>query len=301
MKRNKIFSADWHIRASKPQYRVDEYSTTILDKVQFIVDTANKYDADIIVAGDVFHNIKVGTRTVNRLIQILKKLKGKCYAVFGQHDLEGHNEDMTPTPYLTLMLSDVIVNLADYDIFDNICGVPWEGQLNIDSKKINDESILVIHHCVTPEKSPFFLEDSAMTAQEILDSCPEFKYIVSGDYHVPFVVKEGDRMVINCGCIGRSNKDQIDYEPRIYLLEQDKKKLSVIKIPIRPGDEVFHIPKDMSLDTHFSEHIEEILKSTNKDEKPDFITTVHVIMRDPEFTDRQRALADKYYNEVREA
>lgn len=298
MKRNKILSADWHIRASSPQYRVDDYSKTILGKVQFIVDTANKHDADVIVAGDIFHNIKVGIRTINKLIQILRKLKGDCYTVPGQHDLEGHNDTLDPTPYYNLMEAGVICNLSSSPV-NNIYGVGWEQEL--ETVKTDDESILVIHHCITPEKPPFFLEDSAMSAQEILDSCPEFKYIVSGDYHVPFVAEDNGRYVVNCGSIGRSNKDQINYQPVIHLLDLDKESVTTIKIPIMPGEEIFHVPKDISIDSQFSDHIQEILDATSKEEKPDFITTVHVIMRDESFTDVQRELADRYYNEVRES
>jgi len=298
MKRNKILTADWHIRASSPQYRVDDYAKTILNKIEFIVETANKYNADIIVAGDIFHNIKVGIRTINKLIQILRKLKGDCYTVPGQHDLEGHNETLDPTPYYNLMEAGVICNLSSNPV-NNIYGVGWEQALG--DVSTDDESILVVHHCITPDKPPFFLEDSAMSAQEILDSCAEFQYIVSGDYHVPFVIKDDGRYLINCGSISRSNKDQIDYQPMIHLLEIDKNKVTSINIPIEAGDKVFHIPNEISFDSQFSDHIQEILDATSKDEKPDFITTVRVIMKDESFTDKQRELADKYYNDSRES
>jgi exonuclease SbcD len=294
-----ILSADWHIRGSRPQYRIDDYCETLLGKIEFIVDTANKHDADIIVAGDIFNNIKVGIRVINRVIQILRKLKGTCYTVPGQHDLEGHNDTLDPTPYYNLIEAGVICNLTSNPI-NNIYGVGWEGKLDTEVNFASDP-ILVIHHCITPEEPPFFLKDSAMSAQELFDSCPEFRFIVSGDYHVPFVAELDGRYIINCGCISRSNKDQVNFEPRVYLLDSDSREINPIYIPIRPWEEVFSIPKESALDTQFSENITNILKLTESDEKPDFITTVRHIMSDEQFTSRQRKLADKYYAEVREA
>jgi len=233
------------------------------------------------------------------VIKILRKLEKTCYAIVGQHDLEGHNDTLDPTPYYNLMEAGVICNLTSNPV-NNIYGVGWEQELNTEIEP-NDESILVIHHCITPEKPPFFLEDSAMSAQEILDSCPEFKYIVSGDYHVPFISNDNDRYLINCGSIGRSNKDQMQHQPMIYLLELDKGKITPIKIPVKHPDEIFHIPKELSLDSQFSDHIQEILDATSKEEKPDFITTVRIIMKDESFTGKQRELADYYYNDCRES
>lgn len=294
-----ILSADWHIRSSRPQYRVDDYAETILRKAEFIVDTANKYKANLIIAGDIFHNIRVGIRTVNRVLRILKKMERDVYCVPGQHDMENHGADLTPTPYQTLIEAGVIINLG-VDPVDNIYGAGWEQELG-DFVETDKETILVIHHSITPEEPPFFLENSAMSAKDIMEKCPEFKFIVSGDYHVPHITKGKNQIVFNCGCIGRSDKNQIDFEPVIYVLDTADGKHKKIKIPIESGETVFHIPKDTSsMDMKFSENITGIMNLINSEQKPDFITTVHFIMNDDQFTDKQRLIADKFYNEWRE-
>ena len=107
-----ILAADLHIRSSKPQFRIDKFEATVLRKVAFIVYCANKSKADILFAGDIFHNILVKTRLINKVIRILKKCKGKIYAIPGQHDMENHSDDLLPSPFLTLAEAGVIIDVS---------------------------------------------------------------------------------------------------------------------------------------------------------------------------------------------
>ena len=293
-----ILSSDWHVRSSRPQFRIDNFTEALFRKVNFIIKCANKHNAHIIIAGDIFDNIKVGTRTINRLIRVLKKCKNKIYAVPGQHDMENHGDDLLPSPYLTLVEAGVIIDVSGV-VIDNVYGIKWEGDLSFSERMINEKSVLIIHHTVTPKEPPFFLSD-AIEAKEVLNMFPHFKYIVCGDYHSPHVTKQEKRTLVNCGCLARSNKDQIDYEPKIWFLNTDTGKFGSMKIPIEPGEEVFRIPKDTKADQeNLSEHIQNIIELTKAEGKPEFITTVKMIMKDESFTDKQRELALKYYDEVR--
>jgi DNA repair exonuclease SbcCD nuclease subunit len=300
-----ILCADLHIRSSRPQYRIDNFGETVLYKLKFIVWCANKHNAHIIIAGDIFDNIKIGTRVINRVIRILKKCKNKVYAVPGQHDMEMHGEDLLPSPYLTLVEAGVIIDVSGTTA-DNVCGIKWEGNYWIPAK-INDKMVMVVHHTITPQEPPFFLKDSAMSADDLMEKLSPFNYIVCGDYHSPHTkikknVFGGRQVLINCGSLTRSSKDQYDYQPCIYLLDTAVSKFKKIKVPIKPAEEVFRIPKDTKAeDAKLSEHIANIIELTKAEGKPDFITTVKVIMKDEEFSDKQRNLALKYYEEVRNA
>lgn len=294
-----IVSADWHVRGTPPDNRIDDYAESILNKVGWIVRLSNKRGAPIIISGDIFHSIKVGTRIVNRLIRILKKCKNKIYSIPGQHDEEYHSTDLTASPYLTLMEAGVIINLGKEPI-DNIYGIGW-GEDTIEKVPTNSKSILSIHHLVTKGDPAFFLEDDGVSTEDMMNAFPEFKFIVTGDYHTPHVTIKNGRVLINPGCIGRSNKDQKDFEPRVYILNTDKVSVKAIKIPVRPAVEVFK-STDMSsvIDEEFSKHIQEIIKlSVNTDERPDFISTVRKIMKLGKYTPRQMEIAEKFYIESR--
>jgi DNA repair exonuclease SbcCD nuclease subunit len=291
-----IVTSDWHVRGSNPKYRVDDYSESILNKIGWIVRMSNKYNADIILSGDIFNSIKVGTRIINRLIRILKKCKNKIYSILGQHDEEFHSNDLTATPYLTLMEAGVITNLGKNPI-NNIYGIGW-GEDVPDEIKTDEHSVLSIHHLVTHGDPAFFLEDDGISAEDMLDSFPEFKFIVTGDYHTPHVTEKDGRILINSGCIGRSNKDQYDFKPRVYLLDTEQAEVEELYIPVRAAEDVFSIPeKDKVLDDKFAQHIQEIIKSSeNKDERPDFITTVRRIMKAGKYTPRQVEIGEKFYS-----
>jgi len=159
-----------------------------------------------------------------------------------------------------------------------------------------------MHYCVTPENPAFFLEDDALSAEEIMNIFSEFRFVITGDYHKPHVYQNKGKVLINSGSLCRSNRDQIEFEPRVYILDTDNSSVEEIKVPIKPGDVVFKVPdNDTKLDIEFSKHIETILQSTkNGDDKPDFNTSVRRIMKDLQSTDRQREIAEKFLKDALE-
>jgi DNA repair protein SbcD/Mre11 len=294
-----ILTSDWHVRASNPKYRVDEYSESLFNKIAWIVRLSNKMNIPIIVPGDLFENIRVGIRTINRLIRILKKCKNKIYCVPGQHDKEFHGVDLLPTPYLNLMESGAIVNLGNVKI-DNLYGIGW-AEKSSEKYEVDDDTVIVMHYCTTPGDPAFFLEENALSSDDVLRSFSEFRNIVTGDYHTPHVKISNikGQILVNPGCIGRSKKDQINFKPRVYILDTKSRSVSKIYIPIRPSEDVFNIPENVDvIDKEFSEHIEKIIESSkNEENKPSFISTVRNILKVGNFTDRQKEIAEKFYSE----
>ena len=293
-----LLTSDWHCRKTNPQYRVDDYCESILKKIKWLVAQANKYKVPMIVAGDLFHNVKVPIKVVNRLIRILKKCDRDIYATAGQHDQEFHSEDLISSPFQTLVEAEVIIPLGATST-KNIWGINWNQDLPENMGTDND-SILVMHYTVTNGDPAFFLQDSGMSSDDVLDSFPEFRYIVCGDYHTPHIKKRDGRILINCGCIGRSNKDQYNFQPQAYLLDTGLEALKVLKIPIDPPENVFKIPEDMKvMKDDVSIKIENIIKSmTSETERPNFITTVRVIMQGEKCSNRQKEIAEKFYKEA---
>jgi DNA repair exonuclease SbcCD nuclease subunit len=296
-----ISTSDWHLRSSSPQYRIDDYEETLLRKIRWIVRTANKYNASILIAGDIADNIKVSTfptRLINRLTVILKLCRLGIYAIPGQHDLEYHNnEDLISTPFFNLVQSKSIISLSSTPI-NNIYGIPWNMDLP-ENVPTNEHSILVMHYTVTDGDPAFFLQETGMSSSDLLSNFPEFKFIVCGDYHSPHVTTIDGRTVINCGSIARSSKDQYDFEPRIYLLDTDKSEVTPLFIPIEPPEDVFNIPKnDKDENDIFISQIDEIVKSlSNNGERPDFKTTVRLIMKGKECSKQQLDIAEKFLRE----
>ena len=88
-----VFSADWHIRDTKPICRLDNFLETQSEKLAFIVSICNKYEVPLYIAGDVTHHWKLSPNLITLLYTILMRLVKKGYAIFGNHDLPQHNMD----------------------------------------------------------------------------------------------------------------------------------------------------------------------------------------------------------------
>ena len=165
-----IAAADLHITYKRPQYRIDNYFNSICIKLNQIVILCNNYDADLVLAGDIFDSATVGHKVVNAVMVILRKLKKCAYVIAGQHDQLNHLEKLTDTAFRTLLFNEHIKLLtpnkpyviAAHGTSYNMYGCSF-GQ--IPKEHVTANSILVIHRSITPEKPPFFLTD-AISAKE---------------------------------------------------------------------------------------------------------------------------------------
>jgi len=232
-----IACADIHISEDRPRYRKDDYFNTGLRKLSTTVDISNQCDARLLIAGDIFNSSRASTNAINRVIEVLQKATYTPIAVVGQHDLRFHSGRLTATPIYTLHLAGVI-KLLDDRTDGKVTGVSWNSEV---PDEHND--ILLIHKCLTPGEPPFFLED-AISAEEMIRLHPQFRVIISGDYHVPFVTEGGDgNVVVNCGTLLRNKKNMLDYTPTIYRIGIGPNNVQIepMLLPVQPAKEVFNL------------------------------------------------------------
>ena len=228
-----IAAADLHIRETTPRFRKDDYFQTGLNKLRWIIELANKENATLLVAGDIYDTSKATSRVVNRIMEIIVQAKYPPIVVEGQHDLLYH-KDLVDSPLYTLGLSKY---LTIHQQTEEICTVPWTAEIP-DVKS----SILMMHKCITEDTPPFFLPDAVSAGSVLRKHGQNHSYIVSGDYHVPFVVKYRKCNLINCGTMLRNTKDMIDYKPCVFMFDSDiPLKVKRIEIPIAPPEEVFDL------------------------------------------------------------
>ena len=233
---NIIATADWHLSKTTPISRTDtDYFQTCLDKVQQIVDYAKKFDAIICVAGDIFDNLRVTPYMINRLYEILQGVR--VFSVAGQHDMEYRN--LTDScAYSTLRKLGCITHLDRHKEYQysqcGIAGVSFNEEVprNLESK------IVLVHKTITESDPPYFLKDAvrALSMMKLLQGC---QIIISGDYHVPFVKKRYEQVLVNCGSLMRKGKDQIDYKPCVWFINTHTLSVEPLPLKIKPIKEVF--------------------------------------------------------------
>lgn len=257
-----ICCADLHVRSNAPENRTDDYFQTVSLKFNQIIDIANKYDASLLCAGDVFDHVKVGHRVVNMMIISLRRLKKTFFLVPGQHDLPNHKINLlSRSPLMTLLLQPNVIMLNDSPETVNgwdVYGCPWGGTIP-KIKGDKSKSILVIHHSITPEEPPFFLKN-ADSAKDFMDSV-DFKIIVSGDYHVPFIRKSNEALVINCGPMVRQKLNESDLQPVVFKIDTSTNKFQKIPLRIKPANEVFTSPKIIEIDGKFKDELSDLINS----------------------------------------
>ena len=256
-----LATADLHLRETTPRYRKDKYFVSQYEKIKWILDQSIQHRASILIAGDIFDTPKLPYSFTNIYLEILLDHPLSIYACVGQHDLRYHVNNLDNTPMGTLIAGNVITNLSQS--FIQISG--WGEKIPKEEKMI-----LLTHRCVTPKEPPFFLED-AVSAESMLKSHPQYQYIISGDYHTPHVTQIKDRWLINPGSVMRSNKDQEEHKPRVYLIDTTKGTVEPIFIPIKPASEVFDFAKMDREDKTDKAVISEFVKAIQvKANRPNF-------------------------------
>jgi len=228
-----IATADLHGRKNKPEYRTDiDYFETFLDKLRWIIETANKEKARLLIAGDIYDSSLCGSDVNNKVLECLQKAIHLPYVVAGQHDLLYHT-DLHKTPLYNLELAEAVHILSG--VYNEFTGVSFEEEI----PEIPNE-FLIIHKCITPGVPPFFLSD-AIAAKTFIRKHRRFKYIISGDYHPSHYTKLGSTHLINCGTIMRNKKDMVDHIPKVWLIDTIEDTVTPLVVPHKPFDEVFDL------------------------------------------------------------
>jgi len=250
-----ILTADWHIRADTPRCRTDDFQAAIWKKVEFIRNLAFKYDIPILLAGD----LGLHSQWPNWLIEKFMAYTGftEIISIPGQHDLPEHNLKLYKKSAIGVLNESKFIKLIgilDHDNESSLVHFPFKINKNLDlflfpfpygtrvkDLKLEDYQwpkkdikIALTHQMVIKDKPewPGQVADSAIS---LLKKFPNYKLILSGDNHKPFVVKYNRRILVNPGSMMRTTADQINHRPRVYLWRAADNKVEAVYLPIEKG------------------------------------------------------------------
>lgn len=211
-----ILTADWHLRDDKPRCRLDnDWRESQYQAMLQIVNIANKHNAPLLIIGDIFHWPTVSDQMKTMFFSICATVKNGVYPIAGNHDLPAHNIKNIYKSSIGLVLSLIgQVNIFDLRTIGRTAH--FGGELSG-----KDSGLYFIHRLVFKDKMPDYID--GITAQELLDEYPDAKVICTGDNHTSFDYESEDgRVVINPGCITRQRSDFKDYDPLVYVLDDEK-------------------------------------------------------------------------------
>ena len=241
-------SGDWHYTSQTPSCRIDDYPSTLLDKIEQILKWSDgSCIQHLLQAGDLTDSPFLSYASYITLASTLNYYKDVCIStVYGQHDLRYRNKGNTPIDALE---SHGLVSIKDanpcYLFGTNVClyGCSF-GEQHPSIQDPNSFNILILHQLIVSSQEREWEKDQVLHSTLLQNS--KWDLIVSGDNHLPFIISTGgkkQRHLINCGSLMRSTIDQVDHEPFFVIFDTDTRTYEKHFLKIKPWQEVFDLER----------------------------------------------------------
>lgn len=226
-----VLCSDIHYRSDIPRCRVDDFQSAMNNKLEFIFNLCRQYNVPLFCGGDVGDKPIWPDWLLTKFIKLAKDVK--IYSALGQHDLPGHSlEEFERSGCGVLGAGNVIEFYTDtYPMGVGIFMAHWDKEIPHINNEMHSSPVLLTHRLVIQGKKEW-PDQQAYIAENLLKEWPQYKLILSGDNHIPFVVKYQGRLLVNPGSIMRSSVAQIDHKPRVYLWDSEANEVSPVYLPI---------------------------------------------------------------------
>jgi len=200
--------------------------------IQKIIHSANEKKCGVIIVGDIFNKAIVSEFLKSLFIEECKGSNYPVTVIPGNHDLPYHSMKNVQNSSIGVILAISKLeglNITPIESYSDECS--WqnfgEGVSNI------GKEILFLHRLVF--KSPKDLPPNvdAITASELLDEFPDYKWIFAGDCHKSFHYEKEGRHVVNPGHLNIQKVDELD-PPLYYYIDTEKELVEEILVGDNP-------------------------------------------------------------------
>lgn len=280
-----VFIGDPHYAGRSIGARMDDYASSISEKMTEALSIARDYPADYVcILGDLFHQPDPPGIVRNEAIRVFvegnagERWPFEILTVVGNHDISGQTtRTLERTAVETLNRSGVI-RIFNEDPTHDIFAAHYEH--DIESKELESErAIWAVHAYVLPSSfvGPHVLVDDFHVG-------PRTRAVISGHWHTGYpVVKRSDGVLFaNPGSIGRPRVDDADHDVKIAVVEYDDDAVDIRYVPLesaKPAKQIFPSAALVKSDGHrgqdesvFADTLEELRR--NFDTKGDSLTLV---------------------------
>ncbi|SJZ31210.1 metallophosphoesterase family protein [Selenihalanaerobacter shriftii] len=251
---------DTHIRGTTPRNRLDDFPSTLKEKLLEVKQIIQKQKIDLVLhGGDLFDRPDTAPSVVSDFIQILREFKVPIYIVAGNHDLYGHNPNTISRTMLGLLNASGIVNLLSIEqdelielneIKLQLSGSAYhydlDGPNRLDEYLIKkqeevDYAINIVHGMLLPRPFPIDLDYT------LIDNIKETEadITITGHYHTGFGIKEltDDKYCLNPGSLVRigAYSSELERCPQVAIIELTPEEIDIQLYKLtsaRDGNEV---------------------------------------------------------------
>ena len=238
------FVPDVHLQEYSPRSRKDSYPTTILEKLEYVVNVVNENNGICIFLGDIFNAVNLPMNYFYRVVDVFKKFNKVPLIITGNHDIPRNNPEMMDRSPLGLLINTGLAEELQH--------LEIEGKVVVNgfhyTQDIQPASQLT--STISPMKkicvAHVFFEDKFAENHNLkVEDCVKlgYDYYVLGHLHKPMEdTKVGDSMIYRIGSLSRgtASQDQLDRD-NVYILEYDTllDKFDKVSVPCLPAKDVF--------------------------------------------------------------
>jgi DNA repair exonuclease SbcCD nuclease subunit len=287
-------TGDWHITDQTPEKRTDpDFFATVLEKVDFLLNTAHKANAIIVQPGDFFDTALTPYDVFGEVLSLIRSYPSvKILTVPGQHDLRYRREKKIPLLALNQAFPDRIIILRETPHIIGDIAFYGAGFNRPVPPIVNGDhtiNVLVTHRMIINNKKLYPSQGNYEVAHRFLQDNP-FDLIVSGDNHEGFIVRDKDKVLFNMGSLVRTRTDQMEHKPRAVLMDPlSEARWTIIDVPIEPAEDVFDarkIEKTQVKNELLEEYYEKVKamrdRTTNKEDRLfDYTIILTAYMKNP--------------------
>lgn len=180
-------------------------------------------ECPILCAGDVFHKWNSSAELINFA---LTSLPNDMIVIPGQHDLPYHNlEDIDKSAFWTLTLAGKYKVLFETNTcipinsISSCIGFPFGVPVDVIRRSKQKEELAIgMVHEYTWIKGKSFPDAPAEGNAATKPDWQGYDIMITGDNHIPFLIRCGKCLIYNPGSLMRRNSDQLNHEPEVGLI-----------------------------------------------------------------------------------
>lgn len=227
-----ICTSDWHLRPDRPLCRTDiDWMETQRQNVREVIDLAQKHGANILHAGDILDIPRTPPNVLTLLLSELSRFQGTMFLIGGNHSIQYHKQEFLMESSLGVLAC--VSGLGDNNGIQYLeCTDSTEDGRFEQWAPVSDYGVVLIHTLTFKKSNDILFGMKATSAPKLIDKFDGYKYLVTGDNHTSFLYEEDGHFVINPGSLNIQSAAHADYEPCVYLL--DNEKGTVERIPLQP-------------------------------------------------------------------
>lgn len=226
-----IHTGDIHLCDLKPIARQGEPDWYLAQErvLRWLLEQSERLSAPVMIGGDLFDKTTLSFGFLNELWCCFNN--SYC-CLLGNHEQPDKNtgKSVNDSVWLTGALMGLYKPYSspriDKCVLDSSISYGWIPAINSEegfqkyAEIVQDADVIIMHKYVWADTSNSYMNAPAGgNVKNIKSMFPNAKVIFSSDNHIGFECPEYS--VYNCGALIRHNADQVDYQPRIYVLYDD--------------------------------------------------------------------------------